>query len=156
MTDSRKTIDKDQLRENIRRSMEGSGPLFFHNRYKDKDKAYYWGLYDSKQPIKFQQILDLGYDYTKIDDMPNLLQDCGTSKQNFNLVDDEGRIGVKINPTQTQYLLQIPLERYNLIQEIKEEDYNEKISRIKHKLSNAQILGDARMISGSLKSSKYN
>lgn len=152
MTDSRNYIDKDKLREDVRRSMEGSGALFVNEKYKDKNYAYYWAIFDSRQPFKFQSITDLGYDYTKPEDMPGLL-DSNAGHHKFSLVDDNGRICFKISSTQTQYLMRIPLDCWKAIQEIKHEDYNLSIKKLKHRLKNTQ-LSDGQISAGELNTTK--
>lgn len=152
MTNPRNEIDKDKLRESVRASMESNGPLKFDEKYKDKNFMYYWDVYDTKEPFKFNKCLDLGYTHCKAEEMPGLV-DSGPQK-GFSLIDDQGQIGVKISGTQTQYLMKIPLDRWKLIQEFKHEETNNKVSLLKQRLRNAQILGDAKMHSGSLNSTK--
>lgn len=154
MSDLR-SINKDALREEIRQSMEYDGPMFIPRKYLDTDNyAYYLELYDSTQPFKFQRCLRLGYTYVEPSEMPGLTEDMAASNFKYPLVDDQNRVAIKINSRETHYLMKIPKDRWQAIQDIKNEDYNNSLARVKQKLKNTQD-GDLEYIGNLTTSRNY-
>lgn len=150
--DSRKHIDKDLLRDIIRKSLTDSGPLHIPKKYLNPDYKYYWALFDKNRAGVFQTCLDYGYTHATTDDFPELLNDS-SSKSKFMLTDEDNRIAVKFNTNQTHYLMKIPKDRWEMIQEIKQEDYNQKLVDMRVKIASAPIYENFR-VSGSLTGEK--
>lgn len=152
MSDLR-SIDREKLREEIRKTMENDGVLHIPERFKDNNNyCYYLEIYDDRQPFKFQKCLSLGYTYTLAEEMPGLIEEMDNNNSKYSMINKDGRIAITINPHQTYFLMKIPKERWELIQEIKGEDYNNSIAKLKHKLKGSNE-GDLSF-KGSLTSTK--
>lgn len=153
MTDIR-SDSKDAIREELRAAMSYQGPCAIPKKYLDEvNYVYYLELYDTQKPIKFQESLNLGYKKTKVEDLPNLMKEMADASVKFPFVDDAGFVAIKINPTQTHYLMEIPRQRWEIIQELKQEERDETVRRIVKKTKEQTVDDDLRL-TGELKVNK--
>jgi hypothetical protein len=112
-------IEREELRRSV---LEGSGPLTLPEHLKDPNKYYYWDVLDTTMPFKFQQTMRLGYQFVTANEMPGLESLIDRTSMNSTYLQEDNRIGVKLGPNRTQYLLQVPMERHKMIMDILKEE----------------------------------
>lgn len=113
---------REKLKEMMKNSLKAAGPQYVPKHLMNPDYVYAFDMLDAKKPFKFHNNLTIGYTHVTHDEMPGYKETVGQYQGGFSMIDDGGRIGVKYSDSQTIYLMKIPRERYEIIEELREEE----------------------------------
>ncbi len=126
--------EKDIIREQIRQSIAEQGPLHVPQFVKDRMPDYHlaFGSHSATAPGTMIGMQSLGYVLVSPEEAPEYFELTGQRVSGNGISTDGKRIKVT-SRDQDLYLMKIPKERYQIINEIKREQANEPLRSLDRK-----------------------